>query len=379
MKPVALVDNDIWGWWRLAQADPDKIGTAPLLIFPYQPQCGYYRVRHKKGDWQPVALYPDEISGDLIASRNGAMVTGDSRIEELWLWACRQPTSYEIFADAEAGKGYPDEPEKPRGIGDNIREADPFDALGIEYLGEKEQAEEFLKSPITTQAEADRAAIWADRLRDIANRADALHTAEKGPVLAEGKRIDDKYREIRTVPATLSKRLKLHQKDFLDEQDRKERERVAAAKREADRLKAEALAAARKAEQDQRRAEEEARRKLAAAERAQNHDEREKAQREAEAIQRQAERAVADAGTKIAEAKAAERLTEYQNPSAGRTGSKTKLVTYTSAVIEDWGLFLSAVKDRDEIKDVLQQIAGKAARAGIELPGMRIVKERRPG
>ncbi|MGO7998165.1 hypothetical protein ACC734_38115, partial [Rhizobium ruizarguesonis] len=55
----------------------------------------------------------------------------------------------------------------------------PFEALELEFASEKEQAEAFMKKTITTQAEADRAAIWSKRLSTIAKKATDLHKVEK--------------------------------------------------------------------------------------------------------------------------------------------------------------------------------------------------------
>jgi cell division protein FtsB len=46
--------------------------------------------------------------------------------------------------------------------------------LRIEYLGEKEQAAEFMKQPVKTQAQADKVAIWAKRLTAIKAKAEGL-------------------------------------------------------------------------------------------------------------------------------------------------------------------------------------------------------------
>jgi hypothetical protein len=328
--------HDPWQWWQTACAHPEWIGTEKLPIHEGEPEQGFFRVRRKAGQWEAVQFWKDAFNL-WHATRDGVTVESD-RIADLWLWACRAPISEEAFDRAIAGKGWIDEPPAAPGIGDNIREADPHDALQIEWLGEKENAEAFLKEPIADKAAADRAAIWARRLKDIANKADDLHRVEKQPSLDEGRRVDDRWRELRDGPAELSKELKRHQTKFLQEEDRKERARVAAAKAEADRLRREAEEAA-----------------LAA----------------------RTPDAEAEAGAKIAAAQEAARDAEFRRPQAGRTGARTSLRTFRSGRITDLDSFLMAAKDAPEIQAAAQQACDRLARARIAVAGMTIEEDRR--
>ncbi|RVL91477.1 hypothetical protein CN142_36940, partial [Sinorhizobium meliloti] len=193
------MQND-WDKWQAALADPSKIGTGKLTIHPGEPWTGYFRVRRKGGDWEPVQFWRG-ADGDWYATRSGRPVDRD-QIDDLFLWAVKQPISEEAFDRAKAGNGWADEPERPAaGIGHNSgAEADEYEALRIEWLGEREQALAFLKKPIASKEEADKAAISARRLKDIANRADKLHADEKAPVLVKARKIDSKWRELREEP-----------------------------------------------------------------------------------------------------------------------------------------------------------------------------------
>jgi hypothetical protein len=369
--------DDSWHYYHTALAHPDWIGTEKLPIHDGQPQQGYYRVRLKGGDWQPVAFVRDPESGLWWVEKNGQPVP-EHKWDNLWIWCCRYPVEYDDWRDATEGKGWPDQPEHAPTIGDNIREADPAEALRIEFYGERELVLEFLKEPIKTKDDADRAGIWAKRLTDIAARANAQHKVEKAPALAETQRIDERWRELREEPADLSKRLKAHSKAYLDELDRQERLRVEAGQREAERLRRAAQIAARQAAQESERAAAEARR-LEQEARAQSDAEAGLAkQEEAERIRRESDQRMVEAGALVSQARAAEREAEYRNPQAGRTGAKIKLVTYTSARIDDIEALWGALKERGEVIELFQTLADRAARGGVALAGCTIVKERRP-
>jgi hypothetical protein len=346
-EPFVEDPDDPWLWWRTANEHPDWIGTPMLPIHEGHPQMGLFRVRGRDGQWQHVHIWKDPFEV-WQAMRGGASVD-PAKVNDLWIWACRTPVTEDAYDRANRGDGWEDEPPKAPGIGHNINEADPRDALAIEYAGEKETAEELLKAPIRTQAEADRAAILArDRLPDIAHRAEAQHKIDAAPSVEEKRRIDNHWRDLREQPVLLAQRLKRHMQAFFDEQDRIERERVAAARREADRLRREA-----------EEAEREAQRKARDAERASTPQE------------------VIDVGRKIAAAKEAELQTAYVGPRAGRTGATVAMKTFISAKVVDWDKLHDAIRDRDDVRKLAQSIADANAKVGTALPGCEIVKERR--
>lgn len=345
-EPLPFVEDpdDVWLWWRTANEHPEWIGTPALPMHEGHPQTGLYRVRGKDSQWQRVQMWKNEF-GVWEATRNGRAVAPD-KVNDMWLWCCGAPVTEAAFERAERGEGWADEPVKAPGIGHNIDDADPHDALWIEYLGEAEAANEFLKAPIKTKDDADRASIWAKRLAGIATKADAHFKVEKQPSLDEGRRVEDRWRAVREEPAALSRKLKKHQTEWLQEQDRLEQQRVAAAQAEAARLRREA----------------------------------EEAEREVARKAREAERAVTrqeeiDLGAKIAKAKAAEVATEFRRPQAGRTGQKTSLRATNVAKIVDMGLLLASLTENAEIRVLAQAIANRAAKIDIALPGTEIVQQ----
>lgn len=358
---LASKDVDPWRWWQEALAHPELIGGVALRIHESEPQQGYYRVRMKGGEWEPVAIFFIEGTETLAAYRNGKEV---SDINSLWTWCCRNPIGYDAYEKAITGSGFADEPTAAPGIGDNSGIADPADALRIEYLGEKEMAEEFLKTPVTTQAAADKAAIWAKKLSDITKRADEFHGIEKRPHLDAGKAVDDRWRELKDEPKALSVRLKRSIDAFAAAQKEIERKRAQAARDEEDRLRrkaAEKLAAIQ-----------------AEAEKAQYQNSVSdiigepdpELQRRQDALLEEARALQASADQKAREA-------EVQNYQAGRTGAKVSMRTFTDAAITDYDALVMALKDREEVKELIQSLANRAAKAGVELAGMKIRKEER--
>jgi hypothetical protein len=321
---------DRWAWWQNALRG--EFGP----IHESDPQQGYYRVRRKGEPWEPVAIFYPEDSDTLVAYRGGSEV----RPDDIWTWACRNPISYEAYEKARNGGGFDDEPAAAPGIGDNSGEADPFDALKIELAGESEQVADFLKGEVKTQAAADRLGIWAKRLTDIAKRADNQRVVEKEPHLAASRAVDDKWRDIIAEAKDWAAKAKKATEAFLIAKKREEEARARAAAEEAARLRREAEEAARAAQQ------------------AEQVDEDDEAKR-AELIR---------------QAQEAEKAAEVRNAQAGRSGAKVSLRVEKRGEIVDYDALLTALKDRTEIKELVQSLANRAAKSGFELPGMKIVE-----
>ncbi|WP_028732107.1 hypothetical protein [Rhizobium leguminosarum] len=335
-----MAEVNVWLWWQNALAG--TIGP----IHDGDPQQGYYRTRFKDKPWEPVAIWFED--GKWHAMRGERAIDAS----DIWTWCCRNPITYEAYTKAIEGGGWDDEPEPS--IGHNQpADLDPYEALLHEFASEKEQAEAFMKKPITTQAEADRAAIWSKRLSTIAKKATDLHKVEKQPHLDAGRNVDNKWRELKEEPDAISKKLKRHMDAFLQEEARKERERQAAARAEADRIQREADAA-----------------RVAAEKAAAKND------NDAAAIAAQ-NNAIAEAERLAQQAAAAERDAQARNASAGRTGAKVSLRTFVFAEVTDFDALLMALKDRPEIKEVVDTLANRAARSGVELAGMAIRSEQR--
>ncbi|QFI65752.1 hypothetical protein [Sinorhizobium alkalisoli] len=321
------VETSIWTWWQNALAG----NFGPM--HEGQPEQGYYRTRFKGAQWEPVAIWRGD-DGEWLAMRGERMVDA----AEAWNFCRTHPVSYEAYQKAIEGAGWDDEPPAPA-MGHNLPD-DPFEALKLEYEAEAEQALAFMKTPITTQDQADKAAIWSKRLAAIAKKATDLHKVEKQPHLDAGRDVDNKWRDLKDAPADLSKKLKRHMDAYLIEQQRIERERQRKAQEEADRKRREAEALAAQADVSDTAA-----------------------QAEAERLQKEADKQ--------------EQAAQAKNAQAGRTGARVSLRTFVSARIVDYDKALKALSNHPEMKALVETLANRAVRAGVEIDGVERFEEQR--
>lgn len=323
--------SDAYAWWRNSL----KGDFGP--IHDSEPQCGFYRKpKYKGGPFEPVAIWIADLTTGLMVA-----LVGDRQVdaEDVWTFCCRQPVTEEVYRKAvETGQWDDEPPAIERGIGDNLPD-DPFEALAIEFTAEKELAESFLKTPVTTQEQANKAAVWAKKIAAIAKKATDLHKVEKQPHLDAGRAIDNKWRDLKEEPKALSDQLKAHLNAWLREQDRleKERQRKLAEEAEAKRREAEELLAKQDIACDNS----------------------------------QAEMLLSEAQEKEKEA------AKTQNANAGRTGAKVALRTFISAKIVDYDKALIALKDHPEMKDLVNRLADRAVKAGHILDGIEKIEEKR--
>lgn len=318
---------DPWKWYFAALKDPSEIGKS--LIATTTPEQGYFRARSKGGQWEPVAIYYPEGSDQLVAYRGGKEVIPD----EIWTWCLRQPITYEQYQKAMAGDGFDDEPPAP--VGHNSGETDPFDAIRLEMIGEAETADEFLKSEVKTQEQADKAGIWAKRFTDLAKRADAEREREKAPHLQAGRDVDDKWRPLVGDAKDKAAALKKHVEAFLIARKREEEARARKAREEAETLRRMAEEATREAK-----------------------DERDLNERNE--LLRQAQEADKDA--------------EVKNASAGRTGARVSVRVEKVGVVTDYGKAASALvaMNHRDLIETIDKLAQRAAKGGMAFDGMEI-------
>lgn len=334
---VALRSVERWRWWRTAVSNPSAIGSAALPVHESEPHQGYYRTRSKDGPWEPVAIYYPEESDDLVAFRNGREV----RPEDVWTFCCRNPIEYEAYQRAIAGDGFDDEPPA---IGHNSGNSDPFEVIRQELAGEIETASEFMSAEVTTQAQADKAGIWAKRMTDLAKRADIERVTEKEPHLAASRAVDDKWRDPIATAKDWAAKLKRHVEPFLIAQKRAEEERQRKAREEAEAAQRAAAEAARKAQESDQ----------------QSERERDAAAREAERLAEQARQAAAEA--------------EARKVNAGRTGARVSVRVEKVGVVTDYAkaaAALVAMKHKDMI-ETIDKLAQRAAKSGMAFDGMGI-------
>jgi len=346
---------DAYAWWRKAL----EVGGGRELTreqqtalgVTHEPQAGFYRRALKNDTDLPIAIWQGDDG--MVGLAGNRPVNPD----DVWTWCCRRPISEEQFRAVAAGEPWPDAPPVAEAKVGHNQPTDPFEALTVEFAGEKEMAERFLKEAISTQEQADQAAVWSKKIAAIAKKATDLHKVEKQPFLDGGRQVDEKWRTLKDDPDALSKRLKRHLDTFLQEQARAERERQEAARREEDRLRREAEEARIAAEKEQAKKVADG---ISDATAIQQHNER---MAEADRLQREA-----DAKAKEAQAR---------NATAGRTGAKVALRTFVSARIVDYEKALNALRTHPEMKALVEQLANRAARAGIEVDGVERFEEQR--
>jgi hypothetical protein len=277
------------------------------------PQAGFYRARNKAaGKDDPVAIWFDE-AGSAFAVRWKEPVSAD----EIWTHACKRPISEEVYRGVIASGHWPDDIEVM--IGSNNPPDAEAEADEIQSAIDAALAE--LAKPAETQTDCDRLANHRDRLAKLYKAQEQERKEKKQPHMDAAKAVDEAFKPV------LSK---------IEEAGNKIKKAITAwLLKEEGRRRAEAL--------EQMKKDEEARKAAAAA----NQPAPEPAP-----------------------------VPEVERPKAGTTGRSTALRTYKSAVITDYAAALKHFAETPEIKEVIQQLANRAARAGVPVPGCDVKEER---
>ena len=177
-------------------------------IHENDPQCGYYRMRWRRGgEWIPVAIFRED-DGEVLALCKGEMKDAF----EVWTWCCRYPVDYEVYrAVAEEGKHWPEDvlvglDDKAAITLSPIAPTIGHNSSGVteaEGLLEEIEALNYLSSnwleeigTVSSQLDADRAANYAERFGMLETKAEALRTTAKRPILEEGRLIDAEWKPV---------------------------------------------------------------------------------------------------------------------------------------------------------------------------------------
>jgi hypothetical protein len=237
---------------------------------------------------------------------------------DIWTWCCTWPVTEEAYRAVERGEGWPDAIETL--IGSNNPPADEAEADEVENACKA--ALDAAAKPVTNQTEADKLGNHRDRLAKLYKAKEGERVAEKEPHLEAGRQVDAKFKPIlakvedagKAVKATLTKWL-------VAEQSRIDAENAAKAKAE-----------------------------------------------------REAREAAAAANLPPPEPAPVQ---EPEKPRAGTVGRASALRTFKSAVITDYAKALAAVANHAEVKELVQTLADRAARADIAMDGCEIKVEKR--
>lgn len=277
------------------------------------PQPGFYKKKADKNGNWNAVAI--WMEGDTtLAVEAGKTVDAN----DIWTWVCEKPITEEVYRRVERGEDWPDAIESM--IGDNNPPADEAEADEVENACKA--ALEAAKHPITNQTEADRLGNHRDRLAKLYTAKEKERKDEKEPHLEAGRQVDAKFKPIlakveeagKTVKATLTKWLVAEQARINAE---------AAAKAKADEAARQAAIAANKPPPEPAPVQEVAR------------------------------------------------------PKVGTSGRATALRTFKSARITDYAKALEAVANNQEIRELVQTLADRAARADMALPGCEIISEQR--
>ena len=153
--------QDQFHWWREAVRLGRGVDTEKGNV-----RCGYYRLRN-----EAIAFWRDDV-GELRCWRSSDKYTPTKpdEIEDTFSFAAPHPVAYEIFlAFRESGHW----PEDIAPIAAPDPELSPDQALTAEIDALRDQANGWIKeiASVKTQAEADRAANYAEAFAAFEKRA----------------------------------------------------------------------------------------------------------------------------------------------------------------------------------------------------------------
>lgn len=321
--------TDIYQNWR------DRLAGKDVPIHADHPDPGYYKVRDgRDGPWKPCAIWPH--NGGLVCR-----VGPDTRDPLVtWSFAAKNPVAKDVAKFAFENGYFPDE---PRPVARSNMPIDPFEALLAEIEDKEAQAEELLKTDVTSQQACDLARNMQAQLLALNKRADAMHKAEKAPVLEQTRAIDERFR-FRDKVADIASRLRLKFEAFLRAEERRQRE-------EADRKHREEMA---RVEAERKRI-------------------------EAERAQQKADDPIAFHTSPEPELPEMPMAPEPVKVSAGGGfGRKAGLKSVWVASLANIDEALAHYKDNAKVRELIQKLADADVRAGKRnVPGFTITEDRR--
>lgn len=300
---------DEYAYWRASLA-----GARPELTLNVA-ESGFYRFSDRAGA-HAVAIWTDHLSGERIAKIGGqdAKHADEEFCERVFSRCCRSPISEELYEAVLAGKPWPDEPPATDRSNQPL-DADEFATIKLELDAERLEAERWLKElgEITSQADADRATNWGDKIHQLEQRADAARKKEAAPYYEDWQLTNAKWNPLVKQADALKRKLKQAPTAFL------------VAKR-----------------------------------------------REAEAARKQAIEEAARTAAPIAPEHMAP-----ARPRSGTQGHVSGLVDVKTAQIDDVEKALVYFKDHPKIRETLQSVANAAVRAGATPAGCTVLTSHR--
>lgn len=312
--------TDIWHYWREALA-----GKAPP-IDANSPQCGFYRKRDGKGGaWVPVMIRYDDAGA--LRCRVGSDSNADPH--DVWTWCANHPISKDDARHAFEHGSFPGDAPAAGNAGDVplADQINDYAATALDWLN---------KTGISDKSSSDMAANFRAELLRLGKEADRQRDAEKRPHDEAAKAVQAKWRPV-----------------------------IDAAQSAADAIRA-ALTRWMTAE-----------------------EKRQAADRQAKW---EAEKRAADAARKAVEEQRAKMMRddpiaaitspEPEMPSlppppdpvkvnaGGQRGRATGLRTVTKYVVADHAKALAFFAESEDVRSLIQKLAERASKAGVDVPGV---------
>ena len=216
--------SDSFAYWQNAMSG--RFGP----IHENDPQPGFYRTKPRAGERVlPVAIWKDGTG--VHALRDGFPVDPCT----VWTWCCMHPVPYETYAAvAERGQPWPEDIAVP-GIGHNggpavvddqasdasravsLTGRHPAETLGLKISVLWDAARCWLAGigTVSTQVDADRAANYATSFSLLEKEAEETRSAEKKPVLEQGRAIDARWKPVVGAAEDAKKAMKKVLEPFL--------------------------------------------------------------------------------------------------------------------------------------------------------------------
>lgn len=192
--------SDPYAYWN------SVLDGRPIDLQPGRAECGYWRRRTRNGSWEGLFVWRQpngQIAYQLGDREAVKLPTKNIRseaefVEQIFGSFAKHAVEVEAFTQYRLEGTWPDMPEDvteavAAGIGHNA----PPEIVLDQSVGELlEEARKWFESigAVTTQAQADKAANYADRFAEWKREGDERHKAEKAPVLQQARDIDEKWR-----------------------------------------------------------------------------------------------------------------------------------------------------------------------------------------
>lgn len=315
--------TDVWQWWRDALADKSP------AIDANSPMCGFYKRRDGKGGkWVPVMIRHDDTGK--IRCRVGDDSNADPF--EVWTWCAGNPISKEAAKAAFETGQFPGEVEIA-GIGDNsggvslAEQIRDYAATALGWL---------MKAGVKDKQSSDIAANYRAELLRLGKEADREREIEKRPHDDAAKAVQAKWKPLVDEATAAANTLR----DELTKWMRAEEQRL----------------------EVERRAKWEAEQKAATAERNRIDAER------AELMRSDPIAALTSSAPELPPMPTPPEPVKIN--AGGQRGRAAGLRTVTKYVVTDHARALAFFADSEDVRDLVQTLAGRASKAGVVVPGV---------